>query len=77
MMTNHTKRCLAAAVDELKRDGYMVLLVMMDRKSDTSKPLGDAMEVMFSETNDPMVVQAMAVSALKALSHENDSNTVH
>lgn len=77
MMTNNTKRCLAAAIDELKRDGYMVLMVMMDRKKDTSKPLGDAMEIMFSETNDPLVVQAMAVSALKELCNAQTDSTIH
>ena len=68
MMTKATKRCLDAAVDELKRDGYRVLLIMFDTKSDESLPMGSAMEVLCSETNDPRILQAMAISALRELS---------
>jgi len=68
MMTTNTKRALDAAVSELKRDGFRVLLIMFDTKSDESLPLGSAMEILCSETNDPRFLQAMALSALQQLS---------
>lgn len=67
-MTSNTKRLLDAAVDELKRDGYMLLMVMFDKKSDESNPIGGAIEVLCSETNDPQVLAAMAKDALAEIS---------
>jgi len=58
MMTKSTKRLLDAAVSELKRDGFMVL------KSDETKPMGSAVEILCSETNDPQILAAMAKDAL-------------
>lgn len=72
MMTSHTKRCLDAAVDELKRDGYSVLLLMFDRKSDESLPMGSALEILCSETNDPRILKAMALDALRELSRPKE-----
>jgi len=68
MMTNHTRRALAMAIDELKRDGYSVLLLMFDKKSDESRPLGEAIEILSSETNDPQLLAAMAKDALTEMS---------
>jgi len=69
MIKAHTKRCIDAAVDELKRYGYMVLMVMLDQKADESRPMGSAMEVLCSETNDPTVLAAMLRSTLESLSN--------
>jgi len=67
MMTAHTKRTLDGAVDELKRNGYMVLVIMLDQKSDEQKIMGNAMEVLCSETNDPVILRAMLMNTLKIL----------
>ena len=56
MMTSKTKRSLDAAVDELKRNGYMVLVIMMDQKADQTQAMGSAVEVLCSETNDPKLL---------------------
>lgn len=68
MMTAITKRAVDAAVDELKRNGYMVLIVMFDRKSDESLPMGSGVEVLCSETNDPRLLGAMLQTTLQSLS---------
>ena len=68
MITTHTKRALDAAIDELKRNGYMVLIVMLDQKSDPDKPHGAAVEVLCSETNDPQLLGAMLKTTLESLS---------
>jgi hypothetical protein len=67
MMGKHTKRALDAAIDELKRDGYMVLIVMLDQKSDPNKPMGSGVEVLCSETNDPKLLGAMLQTTLEQL----------
>ena len=67
-MTSATKRLLDATVSELRRDGYMILLIMFDKKSPETKPLGEAMEILCSETNDPQVLAAMAKDALTEMS---------
>lgn len=68
-MTSHTKRALDAAVDELKRNGYMVLVVLLDQKSDEQKPLGSAMEVLCSETNDPNVLASLLRTTFDCLTN--------
>ena len=67
-MTSHTKRALDVAIDELKRNGYMVLVVMLDQKSDPDKPMGAGVEVLCSETNDPRLLGAMLKTTLESLS---------
>lgn len=67
-MTSATKRLLDAAVSELKRDGFSILLIMFDKKSPEDQPLGQAMEILCSETNDPQVLAAMAKDALTEMS---------
>lgn len=67
-MTAKTKRALDGAIDELKRNGYMVLIVMLDQKSDPDKPVGTAVEVLCSETNDPQLLGAMLKTTLESLS---------
>jgi len=67
-MTAKTKRALDGAIDELKRDGYMVLVVMLNQKSDEAKPMGSGVEVLCSETNDPRVLGAMLRTTLESLS---------
>lgn len=67
MMTKQTKRYLDTAVDELKRNGYMVLVIMLDQKSDESKPMGGGVEVLCSETNDPKLLGAMLKTTLEQL----------
>jgi hypothetical protein len=68
MMTKVAKRALDVAVDELKRGGYMVLVVMLDQKTDESKPMGSGVEVLCSETNDPKMLAAMLQTTLEQLS---------
>jgi hypothetical protein len=63
----HTKRALDAALDELKRDGYMVLAILLDQKSDELKPMGEAVEVVCNFTNDPRIVSAMLKESLAIL----------
>jgi hypothetical protein len=66
-MTKFTKRSVDAAVDELKREGYMVLMIMLDQKSDESNRMGNAVEVLCSETNDPRMLAAMLKTTLEQL----------
>lgn len=68
MMTKHTKQCLDTAVDELKRNGYAVLIVMLDQKADEDRPMGAGVEVLCSETNDPRLLGAMLKTTLESLS---------
>lgn len=68
MIGSHTKRILDAALDELKRDGYMVLAIMFDQKSDEQKAMGDAVEVVCNFTTDQRVVAAMLKESLSVLS---------
>jgi hypothetical protein len=66
-MTKFTKAALDKAVDELKRNGYMVLIVMLDQKADQTKQMGNAVEVLCSETNDPRMLKAMLQTTLAQL----------
>lgn len=72
MITAHTKRALDAALDELKRDGYMVLAILFNQKSDELRPLGDAVEVVCNFTNDQRVVTAMLKESLSVLTETRD-----
>ncbi len=66
MLKSHTKRALDAAVDELKRDGYVVLVMMLAKgKDDEPMP---SMEVLCSETSNPLIIAEMAKAALEGLS---------
>ena len=67
-MTKATKRCVDAAVDELKRSGYMVLMIMLDQKKDETTQMGGSVEVLCSETNDPLMLSAMLKTVLEQLS---------
>lgn len=67
MMTKHTKKALDTAVDELKRNGYMVLVIMLDQKRDETEAMGNAVEVLCSETNDPKLLGAMLKTTLEQL----------
>ena len=66
-MTKATKRCVDAAVDELKRSGYMVLMIMLDQKKDETTQMGGSVEVLCSETNDPQMLAAMLKTTLEQL----------
>jgi hypothetical protein len=63
-MTSHTRRILDGAVDELKRNGYMSILLLYDTKAESNR-----LEVLCSETTDPTLLRAMAEDALRELSH--------
>lgn len=67
MMTTFTKRKLDAAIDELKRNGYMVLIIMLDQKADETNAMGKGVEVLCSETNDPKLLGAMLKTTLEQL----------
>jgi hypothetical protein len=66
-MTKHTKHTVDTAVDELKREGYMVLMIMLDQKQDETNRMGTAVEVLCSETNDPRMLAAMLRTTLEQL----------
>ena len=68
MINSHTKRALDVAVDELQRNGYGVLILMFNKKSPESRPMGESIEIMCSETNDPQLLAAMAKDALTEIS---------
>jgi hypothetical protein len=68
MINSHTKRALDAAVSELQRNGYGVLILMFNKKQDEKRPMGEAIEIMCSETNDPQLLAAMAKDALTEIS---------
>ena len=74
MIRSHTKRSLDAAVDELKRDGYMVLIVMLDQKLDQTERMGTAVEVLCSETNDPRMLAAMLRTTLEQLTGQGEAD---
>lgn len=71
-MTEHTKRTLDAALDELKREGYMVLAIMFNQKSDESLRMGNAVEVTCNFTNDQRVVSAMLRESLAVLTQPRE-----
>ena len=66
-MTKFTKRSVDTAVDELKREGYMVLMIMLDQKQSEDNRMGNAVEVLCSETNDPRMLAAMLKTTLEQL----------
>lgn len=74
MMGKHTKRSLDTAIDELKRDGYMVLIVMLDQKKDQNQAIGAAVEVLCSETNDPRLLGAMLRTTLEQLTGQGEDD---
>ena len=57
----------ALEMDRSFGNGYMVLVIMLDQKSDEQKAMGNAMEVLCSETNDPRILRAMLMNTLKIL----------
>jgi hypothetical protein len=59
MITAESKRALDKAIDRLKCDGYTVLMVLLDNKSEGSN------EVVCSETNDPQLLRAMLKTAFE------------
>lgn len=67
LMKTYTKRCFDAAIDEGKREGYMILVILLDQKSDEQKPMGSAVEVLCSHTNDPQILGAMLKETLNTL----------
>ncbi len=66
-MTKHTRHLVESVINELKRDGSKVLMIIFDANSDESLPMGSAMEVLCSETNDPKLLAAMAKTALEEM----------
>ncbi len=74
MLTGNTKRTLDAAVDELKRNGFMVLVIMLDQKSDEAHPMGHGVEVLCSETNDPQLLGAMLKTTLEQLTSQGEGD---
>lgn len=73
MMTKVTKRALDTAVDELKRNGYMVLVIMLDQKKDAGASTG-GVEVLCSETNDPRMLAAMLKTTLEQLTGQGEAD---
>ncbi len=65
MLTTHIKRAVDAAVDELKRGGFQVLILMLERSKDDEQL--HSMEVLCSETNNPLIIAEMAKTALEGL----------
>ena len=71
-MNANTKRALDAALDELKREGYMILALIFNQKSDESLPMGNAVEVTCNFTNDQRIVSAMLRESLLVLTQPRD-----
>lgn len=67
MMSNYVRRQLDGVVDELKRAGYQVLIMLVE-KPKPEEDFHGAMEVLCSETNNPLIVAEMAKAALEGLS---------
>lgn len=70
MMTAHTKRALDGAVDELKRNGYMVLVVLIDTKEKQCEDIHtktSPVTVLSSETNDPIVLAELLRTTLETV----------
>jgi hypothetical protein len=59
-LSAHTKRKLDGAIDEVKRDKFAALVLLFDQEV-------GAVEVLCSETNNPMIVAEMARAALEGL----------
>ena len=53
MIAAESKRLLDKAVEQLRRDGYTVLVIMFEQKGEQKNA-----EVLYSETNDPQLLQA-------------------
>ena len=70
MLKDSAKRALDTAVGELKSDGYTVLVIMLEksRLQGTDAEAVDAMEVLCSETNNPLIIAELAKAALQGLS---------
>ena len=73
-MTPKTSQLLGQTITALRKDGYMVLMIAFDRKADDHRPLGEAMEIIFSESQDPAVVSHMAREALSVLGESKAMN---
>lgn len=70
MLRSHTKRALDAAIDELRRDGYVILVLMLAKPKD-DEPMPE-MEVLCSETANPLIVREMAKEALAGLNRSEE-----
>jgi hypothetical protein len=46
----------------------MVLMIMLDQKKDETTQMGGSVEVLCSETNDPLMLSAMLKTVLEQLS---------
>ncbi len=68
MMTSYVKRNLDGVIDELKRAGYQCLLILFE-KPKPEEDFHGAMEVLCSETSNPLIVAEMARTALEGLSN--------
>ena len=66
MITAESKRALEKAVDQLKRDGYTVLVIMQKSEQNCA-------EVLSSETNDPQLLQAALKTFFERFFPPNDS----
>lgn len=64
-LTEFTKAKLDGAIDEVKRNGFSSLVILFDNE------IG-ALEVLCSETNNPLIVVEMAKAALVGLAKSNE-----
>jgi hypothetical protein len=65
MIGTHTKRLVDAAIDELKRDHYKVIMLLQDERDDDN-----GIEILSSFTTDKDVLREMAKDVLGFLADE-------
>jgi len=68
MMTKHLRRQIDGVVSELEQSGYQCLFILLE-KPKPEEDFHGAMEVLCSETNNPLIVAEMARTALEGLSN--------
>jgi len=66
MITAESKRALDKAIDQLKRDGCTVLVVLRDQRSED-------LSAVCSETNDPQLLRAMLKTTFERMFPPDDS----
>jgi hypothetical protein len=65
-MNPESKQALDTAIAHLKRDGYTVLVILLDRRS-------EGLEAVCSETNDPQLLRAMLKTTFERVFPLDDS----
>ena len=75
-MRDETKKNLNVAVNNLKNDGYAVIMICINQKK-ALDPSAQSLEVLCSETNDPRILRAMLMNTLQILSHPEEEGRLN